>query len=846
MTRPAVLAIKLPSAYNHTVEVRGTRIGHFLIEDTLGSGGMGTVYRAWDEVLERRVALKCIRPGKEHSEERRERLRREARSAAGLDHPTIARVYDFFQEGGVDHIVMELVEGQPLSTVLLRAPLAPTEALGIARQICEGLAAAHARGIVHRDLKAENVMVTEGGKVKILDFGLAKRLEADEDSLTQDGIVMGTSRAMSPEQARGKPVDHRSDLFSLGSLLYEMLSGRHPFQAGSPLETMRRVVRNTPRPLAELQPDLPQELCLLVEGLLEKNPDRRPQTAGEVVAALETVESFWATSTTDQTSLARLAATQRRRRLVRRWWAPALVAAVFLVAGGLYRAYSRPPAPPILVVVPNPQVLPVDAPSEALRAAGLVRVALCQAVASARGLATPDPLVLSGITGTPSELARAAGAGEALAATLEVRDTTYQITVRRLDPTGHLLWTNSTVSPRDETATLVQVAHSLAAAAYPGRIPSGLTAPPEAFSAYARLAALNNDPSPGLTKAELLQQVSALTDRQPALLEGQILKASLARYVYETSRDEQALRSAQTAVQQALGLAPDDPRALSAAIDVANVAGDTKSVEKLLQRLETVAPGSPAALSQRASLLQSQGRLEEAIGSYRRLASVYPSWLAFWQLANAQIHNADSKGARTAIEHGLERAPDNRYLLAQLAQLELYFGDLEHAAELYRRLSDSYQSSVYTSNLGFAQMLRGRYDEAEVAFRKALKLAPGDCTAVLNLADTLELKGQHAAGADAYRQALEMASAPGVPEDEALGVRAQCLAHLGRGAEAVAAVQELLRLGPDNPNNLLCAAVTYAVVGEKLSAKTILERAIQQGLNRRWAELPWFRGLLTD
>lgn len=807
---------------------------------------MGTVYRAWDEVLERRVALKCIRPGKEHSEERRERLRREARSAAGLDHPTIARVYDFFQEGSVDHIVMELVEGQSLSTVLLTAPLAPPMALGIARQICEGLAAAHARGIVHRDLKAENVMVTESGKVKILDFGLAKRLEADEDSLTQDGIVMGTSRAMSPEQARGKPVDHRSDLFSLGSLLYEMLSGRHPFQAGSPLETMRRVVRSAPQPLTELQPDLPQELCLLVEGLLEKNPDRRPQTAEEVVAALETVESFWATSTTDQTSLARLAATQRRRRLVRRWWAPTLLIAVLLVAGGLYRAHSRPPAPSILVVVPNLEVVPADAPREALQAAGLVRVALCQAVASARGLATPDPTVLSGISGTPAELARAAGAGEALSASLEVRDTTYQITVRRLDPTGHLLWTDSTVSPRDETATLVQVAHSLAAAAYPGRISSGLTAPPEAFSAYARLAALNNDPSSDLTKAELLEQVSALTERQPALLEGQILEANLARYVYETSRDEKALRTAQGATQRALGLAPDDPRALSAAIDVAKTAGDANRVEELLKRLETVAPGSPGALSQRASLLQSQGKIEESITSYRRLASVYPSWLAFWQLASAQIHSGDPDGARAAIEQGLERAPGNRYLLARLAQLELVYGNLERAAELYGRLSDTYQHSVYASMLGLAEMLQGRYNEAEAAFRKALELAPEDPATVLNLADTLELKGQHAAAADAYRKALEKASAPGVPKAEALGVKAQCLAHLGRGAEAVAAVQELLRLGPDDPNSLFCAAVTYAVVGEKLSAKAILKRALQQGLQRRWATLPWVRGLPAD
>ncbi len=180
------------------------------------------VYLAFDERLERRVAIKSIHPGKELSEARRERLLREARSAARLSHPSIAQVYDILSRDGRDYIVMEYIEGRSLSALLMDGPLEVSRAVDLGRQIAEGLAAAHGMGIIHRDLKAENILVTSADVVKILDFGLAKNVdpEREETSLTQDGVVMGTSRAMSPEQATGGRLDPRSDLFSLGSLLY--------------------------------------------------------------------------------------------------------------------------------------------------------------------------------------------------------------------------------------------------------------------------------------------------------------------------------------------------------------------------------------------------------------------------------------------------------------------------------------------------------------------------------------------------------------------------------------------------------------------------------------------------
>jgi serine/threonine protein kinase len=197
---------------------RPQTIGPYTLGERLGAGGMGEVYQAYDERLDRWVAVKLIRSDHLDKPTVRERFRREARAAARLSHPSIVQIHDIVESDESDAIVMELVEGEPLSCRIARGPLPVSEAARIGREIAEGLAAAHAKGLIHRDLKPENVMITTDGRAKILDFGLAKRLEG-EASLTADHRVLGTFRSMSPEQARGMPLDARSDLFSFGLLV---------------------------------------------------------------------------------------------------------------------------------------------------------------------------------------------------------------------------------------------------------------------------------------------------------------------------------------------------------------------------------------------------------------------------------------------------------------------------------------------------------------------------------------------------------------------------------------------------------------------------------------------------
>ena len=304
---------------------KGTRLGDYEIQSLLGAGGMGEVYRARDLRLRRDVAIKVLPAVVSSDPERLRRFEQEATAAAALNHPNILAVHQLGTYAGAPYLVSELLEGETLREQIRRGRIALRRVIDYAVQIAHGLSAAHEKGIVHRDLKPENLFVIKDGRVKILDFGLAKLTQAQRGSEhsaptmgseTEPGLVMGTVGYMSPEQVRGQPADHRADIFALGAILYEMLTGKRAFHKPTSAETMSAILNEEPPAILQVVPNVPPALQRVVQRCLEKNPEQRFQSASDLAFALE--------GSSDSGSSSGIGVAQMSSRSVY-WWAGATV-----------------------------------------------------------------------------------------------------------------------------------------------------------------------------------------------------------------------------------------------------------------------------------------------------------------------------------------------------------------------------------------------------------------------------------------------------------------------------------------------------------------------------------------
>ena len=328
----------------------GSKLGPYEILGQIGAGGMGEVYRAKDARLSREVAIKVLPASFSQDADRLRRFEQEAKAAGVLNHPNITAVYDIGSHDDAPYVVQELLEGETLRSVLAGGRLSPRKAIDHALQIAHGLAAAHEKGIVHRDLKPENLFVTRDGRVKILDFGLAKLTHQEEGSQatnlptatagTEPGVVLGTLGYMSPEQVRGKQADARSDIFSFGAILYEMLSGKRAFHGDSAADTMSAILREDPPDLSVTNQSISPGLERIVRHCLEKNPEQRFHSAHDLAFDLEALSG---TSATSAGALA--AATGKPAPRIGRLWLAGL-AATALAAGAIAGHFAWRPAKP--------------------------------------------------------------------------------------------------------------------------------------------------------------------------------------------------------------------------------------------------------------------------------------------------------------------------------------------------------------------------------------------------------------------------------------------------------------------------------------------------------------------
>ncbi|MFL6202011.1 MAG: protein kinase domain-containing protein, partial [Thermoanaerobaculia bacterium] len=576
----------------------GRQISHFRIQSLLGRGGMGVVYQAIDLELGRVVALKFLSHAT-RSPRDEARFHREARAAAALDHPNIGTIYEVGEREGRRFIAMAFYDGETLAARISREPgsrLPIAEAASIAGQLASALAAAHAAGVVHRDLKPENVMITRDGRVKLLDFGLAKWAEAP--TVTEQGVVVGTAAYMAPEQLRGEESGAAGDLWAFGVVLYQMLTGERPF-GGERKGMVHAILFEDPPPLHELRPDVPEALERIANRCLAKEPEERFPDAASILAELSAA-GLWESGTTS----ASLPARPGSRRS--RW--PWLAAAVLLLlAGAAAFFFLRKPGPPVYVAVLTPEISGSLVPDDNAQVRLNLQTALLRAVGALDGLAALDTSQVNAISGPPAAVARAVAAGEVVASQADCAGDLCQVSLRRLDGAdGRVLWSDALRVPSSDPRLF---ANAVAASLRRGYADRDLRVPhleleidQEDYRTFLdirqRLA------GPGLDR--ILSQLAELRQRAPSFLDASVLEAKVARKLYTDTGEKRYLERGLAVARQAHDLAPDDARPLDILFSLNLDAGRDGEAEAVLEKLEEVDPAG--SLLRRGQLAERRGQ----------------------------------------------------------------------------------------------------------------------------------------------------------------------------------------------------------------------------------------------
>ena len=796
----------------------GAKLGPYEIIEPLGHGGMGEVYRARDARLQRQVAIKTVASSTLSDPQSRERFDREARAVAALSHPNILAIYDVGSQDGIPYLAVELLEGETLRSRIGTFPLALSTALEYAIQVARGLAAAHDRGIVHRDLKPENIFVTRDGQIKLLDFGLATesmRQSGDDPTRieTERGMILGTAGYMSPEQARGERADARSDIFSFGCVLFEMLCGQRAFTGDSRVETLHAILKVHPPDVASVRGDVPPALDRVVRRCLDKVPDSRFQTARDLVFALETLVA----------GSDRSASSARAERRGISWTSAALLAGIVVAgAGGLWTLLRDRPAKestqpatasdvrPLLAVLPFENI---TRNGEGYFAAGMTEEVTNQLskLSGLRVVARTAVAQFKDPRGQLSAMAKELGIGSVVTGTVREDGARVRVNVELINAqSGQLIWSDqydregvdvfaaqSDIALRVSEALNASV--TLEERARVGKRPTGSVAAYELFIRARNVRATTQEER--LTASiELLRKAVAL---DPQFAEAYCEIAN-AHYFQGAYGDLSALSRGLEAANQAIKIDPQLATAYRMLGLNLSQLGRFKEALAAYRKGAELGPSNTGVLNDLSHGASMAGRYDEALKAARRASELTGSVAANYHVGVALLLLGDD--ART--ERYLMRAVTTRPAALRLQML-----------------------------LALLDLRRGQPQAAVDRIRAAADKAPDNIEVLLTRAEVLTF----AAAADApdIVRALVARAADGLVHNAPYPVKLLHAYHLQRAGSTLEAAKIMDAIvdanrksvvaGADWPLAFIQNAAIHALRGEPTAALDVLDHAYAAG-----------------
>ena len=860
-------------------DLTGTTVGRFNIVARLGMGGMGEVYRAEDTKLRRTVAIKRMAPRLHADPNEAARLLREGQRASALNQPNIAAIYDVIEEKGEILLVMEYIAGRTLRERLM-SPISMAEFLAIAMQCTEGLAAAHDQRIVHGDIKPENIMLAAGQRVKILDFGIARRLMgADPTEATQSLASMtistsGTPGYMAPEVLQQKPYDGRADLFSLGLVFYEMLGGQHPFLTDSFAGTVGRVLHLEPPSLLEINRSVPAPLAGVVEHLLEKDPNFRYPTAHDLLADLRAVERG------DKPSFGGIPSKPARHR-TERWsfvWRTSLIAAgaSSLLVVFLFFFWGR--VRPSSNLAPNatgaalPQnislaILPMDVPEGDQQFTALANGVLATLAAKLTQLGENHPVQVipaSEMRGkhvtTLVQARQEFGVNLGLRVDLLRSGDLVRVASTLLDAkTGRVLAAQSFDAPisdpfkiQDEVANAATAALEVSLRPEERRaLVAHGTNLPEAYNFYLQARGYLDDPFKPENANSAIALLSQALKLDPNYGTARAELGMAYWWKYYSTKDNRSVALAREACAKAVESGTAGSEGHICLGVVANGTGQYELAEGEFQKAVQLDPTNDRAYTELASAEEHLNKLEQAEETYRLVIHVRPQYPGgYLQMGAFYLRQQQAEKAIDMFSRAIALAPDSYRGYSNLGAAYSYQAKYTDAIQPLQQSIAIRPTFAAYNNLGTAYLRLRRFPDAIGAYQAGLKLDESQYAVWGSLADAYHYSGDKAASKAAYEKAVLLATKQldvNPKDGEVNGDIADYCAMLGNRKDALAFLDQSLRWGQGDKDLLFNAAVVYQDLGESAVALEWLKKSLDAGVPVSTVlEMPPFDSLKKD